>query len=223
MSVHGHKRASLIEWTAVQFLALPERGAVMNMKTISAVFSSFHDIERAVSGLEGIGVPSQVINVIAGNDANRHQEYLEKAKHESRTSGSAAATGASIGGGLGIVAALVSLAIPGVGTILAGGAIVSVLAGLTVGAAGGGLMSALFNMGVPHEDAPLYEEAVRRNELLLVVEVDVETEGGAIEVIKANGGRELKDMADTWRAEGWTGPHTNPHPYVYDSTYRSHE
>ena len=192
------------------------------MKTISAVFSSFPDIERAVSGLEAIGVPNQAINVIAGNDANLHQEYLEKAKHASKTPKEAAAAGASIGGGLGLAAALVSLAIPGVGTILAGGAIVSLLAGLTVGAAGG-LISALFSMGVPHEEAPFYEEAVRRNELLLVAEVDEPVEVEAVELMKTYGGRELKDVVDTWRAEGWTGPHVNPHPYVYDSTYRSHE
>lgn len=193
------------------------------MKTVSGVFPSIPDLERAARELKELGVPDEAISVIAGDDANRHREYLEKSKHAARTAGAAAASGASFGGGVGIVASLVALAIPGVGPIIAGGAIATVLTGLGIGAAGGGLIATFHNMAVPHEQAPLYEEAVRRGELLLVAQVDETLELQAADVMATNGARKVEDLVDTWKTQGWSGPQVDPHPYVSDSSIRSHE
>lgn len=193
------------------------------MKTITGVFPSISDLERAVRKLEGIGIPNEAISVIAGNEANRHREYLEKAKRASRTAGAAAASGASIGGGAGIVVGLIALTIPGVGPVVAGGAIANALTGLGIGAVSGGLISAFRNMAISHEQAPLYEEAVRRGQLLLSAQVDDSMEREAVQLMIANGARDLQDLADTWRIEGWQGPKSDPHPFVSDSTMRSHE
>jgi hypothetical protein len=193
------------------------------MRTIAGVFSSMADLERAVRDLERTGISEENISVIAGNDAGRHREYLEKAKNASVSTGAAAASGASFGGGMGILATLVALAIPGVGPVIAGGAIAVVLGGLGVGAASGGLIAALRNMSIPHEEAPLYEEAVRRGVLMLVVMVDEPEEQQVVALMKENGARDLQDEADTWRANGWSGPKSDPHPYVSDSSIRGHE
>ena len=193
------------------------------MKTITGVFPAIPELERATRELEGIGIPNEAISVIAGNEANRHREYLEKSKRAARTAGAAAASGASTGGGAGIVVSLIALTIPGVGPIVAGGALATVLTGLGIGAASGGLISTLHNMAISHEQAPLYEEAVRRGELLLSAQVDDSMEREAAEIMTANGARELEDLADTWRTQGWEGPKSDPHPYVSDSTVRGHE
>lgn len=193
------------------------------MRTVTGVFSSIPELQRAAAGLHEIGIPDAAISVIAGNQENRHREYIEKSKEASTSAGAAAWSGASFGGGVGIVASLVALAIPGVGPIVAGGAILTVLTGLGIGAAGGGLISTFHNMAVSHEQAPLYEEAVRRGELLLVAQVDDDVEREVADLMKANGARDLEDMADTWRMQGWTGAKADPHPYVYDDTLKSHE
>lgn len=193
------------------------------MKTVTGVFSSILDAQRATLQMEGAGIPNEAISIIAGNESGRHREYLEKSKHASRSAGAAAASGASTGGGVGIVASLVALAIPGVGPIIAGGAMATVLTGLGIGAASGGLISALHDMAISHQEAPLYEEAVRRGELLVVAQVDDSMEVRTVDLMIANGGRDLRDVADTWRATGWSGPKSDPHPYVSDSTIRSHE
>jgi uncharacterized membrane protein len=193
------------------------------MRTIAGVFSSMADLERAVRDLERTGISEENISVIAGNDAGRHQEYLEKAKNASVSTGAAAASGASFGGGMGILATLVALAIPGVGPVIAGGAIAVVLGGLGVGAASGGLIGALKNMSISHEEAPLFEEAVRRGVLMLVVMVDEPEEQKVVTLMKENGARDLQDEADTWRAAGWSGLKSDPHPYVSDSSIRGHE
>lgn len=193
------------------------------MKTVTAVFSTMMEVERAVRELERAGVPNEAISIIAGDEAGRHKEYLEKSHHASQKAGAAAISGASFGGGVGIIASLVALAIPGVGAIVAGGAVVNVLVGLGIGAAGGGLISAFQSMAIPHEEAPLYEEAVRRGALMVAVEVEEPMEKEVVDLMAENGGRDLEDVVDTWKAAGWAGPKSDPHPYVSDSTVQWHE
>jgi len=181
------------------------------------------EVERAVRELERAGIPNEAISIIAGDEAGRHKEYLEKSQLAARSAGAAAASGASFGGGVGIIASLVVLAIPGVGPIIAGGAIATVLTGLGIGAASGGLISAFHNMAIPHEEAPLYEEAVRRGALMVVAEVSDPMEREAVELMAGNGGRDLRDVVDTWKAAGWSGPRSDPHPYVSDSSLRNYD
>jgi hypothetical protein len=193
------------------------------MKTVAGVFSTMIDVERAVCELERVGVPSEAISIVAGDEEGRHKKYLETAHLASRSAGVAAASGASFGGGVGIIASLVALAIPGVGAIVAGGAIATVIMGFGVGAAGGGLISALHSMAIPHEMAPLYEEAVRRGALMVVVEVTDPMEREVVNLLAESGGRDLEDVVDTWKAAGWSGPKSDPHPYVSDSQVVWHD
>jgi hypothetical protein len=110
------------------------------MRTVVGVFTSLVEAERTERDLKNLGIPGENITVVAGNNANRHKEYLEKAELALTSTGAAAASGASFGGGVGLVAGLVALVIPGVGPIVAGGALVTLLTGLGIGAAGGGLI-----------------------------------------------------------------------------------
>jgi hypothetical protein len=187
------------------------------------VFTSLVEAERTERDLRDLAIPPGNISIVAGNDANRHKEYLEKAKLASTTTGAAAVSGASFGGGAGLVARLVALVVPGVGPIVAAGALVTLLAGLSIGAAGGGLIAAFREMGVAHEQAPVYEEAVRRGAVMLAVDVDGARENDALAVMVRHGARNLRDEIDTWKASGWQGPSVNPHPYVSDDSIRSRE
>jgi uncharacterized membrane protein len=193
------------------------------MKTVVGVFTSLLEAEGAARDLQTLGIPHVEISIVAGNDANRHKEYLEKAKRASTSTGAAAASGASFGGGVGLVAGLVAMAIPGVGPIIAGGALTVLLAGLGIGAAGGGLIAAFLDMGISHEEAPIYEEAVRRGAVMLAVHVNDPAESDALAIMDRHGARDLRDEADTWQAAGWRGPRADPHPFVFDGTITSHE
>jgi hypothetical protein len=193
------------------------------MRTIVGVFGSLAQAERTAHDLENLGIPNSNISIVAGNDANRHKEYIEKAKRASTSAGAAAASGASFGGGVGLVAGLVALTIPGVGPVIAGGALTVLLAGLGIGAAGGGLIAAFHDMGISHEEAPIYEEAVRRGAVMLAAKVNDSLESDAVGVMVGHGARDLRDEADTWKDSGWRGPHADPHPYVFDGSIRSHQ
>jgi hypothetical protein len=193
------------------------------MTNIVGVFTNLGEAERALIDLRAQGIPAENIHLIAGNDKSQHDEYLKKAKQESTSAGSAALSGASFGGGLGIVASLVTLAIPGIGPIIAAGPIATVLTGLGIGALGGGVISAFKNMGMSHEEAPLYEEAVRRGSILAIAQVDEPRAMEILRLMELHGARDVRNEADTWRASGWSGPSADPHPFTSDDTIKSHE
>ncbi len=114
------------------------------MKTVVGVFSSLEEAERTERDLKNLGIPRENISIVAGNDANRHKEYLEKAKVESTSTGAAAASGASFGGGIGLAG---RSGVSGDSRCRPDHhrwrcALLTLLTGLGIGAAGGGLIAA---------------------------------------------------------------------------------
>jgi uncharacterized membrane protein len=193
------------------------------MKTVAGIFSSISQAERALHELQRQGISSDSLHVIAGNENNRHDEYLKKSKKASTSTAAAAASSASFGGGVGILAALAALAIPGVGPIIAGGGMATVLTGFGIGAASGGLIGAFKNMGISHEDAPLYEEAVRRGAVIALAEVDDDKMSDAINAMNTHGANDIQREAQFWRDAGWSGPPPIEHPHPADDSFVAHE
>jgi hypothetical protein len=191
------------------------------MKTLAAVFASMADAEHVARHLENLGIPSDevhiVAGIVAGNDPARKNEYLEDAKKGETGTAEATVTGARFGGGIGILASLAALAIPGVGPIIAGGAMATVLTGLGIGAAAGGLLGAFKNLGISHQEAGLYEEAVRRGKVFIAVHVNEEMEAQVSQVMEEHGAQDIHREAESWRAGGWR------HPDPDDSSIKWHE
>src|SRR5436189_292312 len=70
------------------------------------------------------------------------------------------------GGGL---VGAATVAIPGVGALIAAGAVVGAIGGAGIGAAAGGLLGALIEHGFSHEEAAYYQEKVHLGATLLMV------------------------------------------------------
>jgi hypothetical protein len=87
-----------------------------------------------------------------------------------------ATVGGVIGGGLGLLAGIGALAIPGLGPLIAAGPIMGALAGLGVGGAVGGLIGALVGMGIPEYEAKRYEGHIKEGGILLSVHCDTSAE-----------------------------------------------
>jgi hypothetical protein len=77
-----------------------------------------------------------------------------------------------VGGTLGWLAGIGSLAIPGVGPFIAAGPIMAALAGAGVGGAIGGVAGALIGLGIPEYEAKRYEGRVKSGGILLSVHCD---------------------------------------------------
>lgn len=86
-----------------------------------------------------------------------------------------AGAGAVAGGTLGVIggflAGATSLAIPGIGPLLAIGPLAAALGGGAIGAATGGIVGALVDAGIPDERAKMYEDKIRAGEVLVTVTV----------------------------------------------------
>lgn len=159
----------------------------MNANMVSAVFDDRSEAERAVTELQQAGVARESISFVARDDHGKAREtdadgHGEGAGEKAGSVLSKAALGSGVGAALGVAA----LAIPGVGPLVAAGAIAEVavggaaLTGTAVGAAAGGLSGLLSKHGVGDEDSRYYEERINGGGVF--VSVDAERAGVAPDV-----------------------------------------
>lgn len=135
---------------------------------VTGIFHSRAAAEEGVDDLVDAGYARDDISLLM-SETTRGREF-------GVTPGSKApegiATGATVGGVLGAIAAgLVAagvLVIPGV-NLLAAGPAVAALAGLGAGAATGGIVGALVGLGIPENEAHFYKEQIERGGILLGV------------------------------------------------------
>jgi uncharacterized protein (TIGR02271 family) len=140
------------------------RGAVVGLfhKSIAA--------ERAIRDLKDAGFTDQQIGVLM-RDADEQRRLANETGTKAGEGATAGAiTGGALGGLVGLLAGIGALAIPGVGPLIAGGALASTLAGAGIGAAAGGLVGALIGMGIPEEEARYYERGVEQGGILVSVD-----------------------------------------------------
>lgn len=137
--------------------------------TVVGLFKNQADAERAIKRLKEDGFSETQIGV-AIRDRGQQKE-LEEGTGAQAPEGVAAGVlgGGLLGGVLGLLAGVGALAIPGIGPIVAGGALASTLAGAGIGAAAGGLIGALTGMGIPEEDARHFDEGFRAGGTLVTV------------------------------------------------------
>lgn len=169
--------------------------ALNERKRAVGVFSRYEDAEAAFNELKAAGFSINDISIL-GSDVQRHQNISKADVNAHRTMGDAAATpttetyqdgtragegaatgalaGGAVGGLIGLIEGLTALTLPGIGPVLVGGAIVTIvanaLAGGAIGAAAGGLVGALVGLGIPEERARIYNERISIGHYLLLVE-----------------------------------------------------
>src|SRR5690606_27549025 len=111
--------------------------------------------------------------------------------------------GGVIGGTAGLVAGMASLAIPGLGPIIAAGPIAAALTGAGVGAVAGGIIGALTNLGVHEDDAHYYAESVRRGGALVLVRAEDARAQLAADIMQQHNAVDIDQRAAEWRQAGW--------------------
>lgn len=138
--------------------------------TVVGMFKNQVDAEKAIDRLKNAGFSENQIGV-AMRDRAQQQELIEGTGTQAAEGAATGAIGGGVlGGVIGLLAGVGALAIPGVGPIIAGGALASTLAGAGIGAAAGGLIGALMGMGVPEEDARHFDEGFRAGGTLVTVD-----------------------------------------------------
>ncbi|MCW5316553.1 histidine kinase [Nostoc sp. KVJ3] len=144
------------------------------------VFSHRRDAETALTELRDAGFPMSRVSIIAkdangqgiaGIDVDRNASTGNKADDGAKAG---AATGGVVGGLTGLLVGLGTLAIPGVGPVILGGAAATALAttvaGGAIGAAAGSIVGALVGLGIPEDRARVYSDRFNRGDYLVIID-----------------------------------------------------
>ena len=189
----------------------------MAQRTIARMYDSYDHARSVVNELETAGVPQSDISLVAGDKAQATAPTRagataaetgvvsgHRAPAAEASTGAGAILGTAVGGGLGLLAGIGALAIPGVGPVVAAGWLVATLTGAGIGAAGGGLLGALTGAGLSREEANVYAEGVRGGGSLVTVRTD-EANAGMIEDIMARHNPIDWQQRRTAYGPDWTG------------------
>jgi len=128
--------------------------------------------ESAVDSLIANGFRSADISVLMPQNIGTKDLGHEKRTKAPEGTAAGAGTGAVVGGTLGLLAGIGTLAIPGLGPFIAVGPIMAALAGAGTGGAIGGLIGGLIGLGMPEYEAKRYEGLVKQGRILLSAHCD---------------------------------------------------
>lgn len=153
----------------------------LNQDTVLGVFADRDAAEQAITSLQDQGYNPKEMSIVV-KDAETAESLGDSTGAnvaEGATSG--AMTGGVVGALAGLLVGVGALAIPGIGAVLIGGPLAAALgltgaaattaSGALTGALAGGLIGALVGLGVPEDEAKVYEERIKEGGVLLAVPV----------------------------------------------------
>jgi hypothetical protein len=159
---------------------------------VFGIYRSRENVEEAVDALRSADFRNTDISVLFSENLGTKDFAHEKHTKVPEGASAGAGTGAVIGGALGWLVGIGSLAIPGVGPFIAAGPIVSLLAGVGAGGVVGGVTGALVGMGIPEYEAKRYEGRIKEGGILLSVHCDsADWKRKAIDILKRTGAGDI--------------------------------
>ena len=141
-------------------------------RMMTGLFRDRESAERAYGTLSSRGYGKDDVNLLMSEDTRK--KYFTDGDSDLDTKAwEDAGKGAAIGGGVGATLAAIAaigttLALPGLGLLIAG-PIAAALAGGGAGALTGGLIGALVGHGIPEEHAKVYEKGIKDGGIVMGV------------------------------------------------------
>ena len=136
--------------------------------TTVGVFNTRAKADKAVNELKSLGYTDDQIGVVAKHEISSGLHDDPTGTRWEEGTGIGAAAGAATGTGLGLAVAA-GLLSP-VGPLIAGGALVALIASAGAGATVGTLVGGLIGLGVPEDDAEYYEGEVDAGRYVVTVD-----------------------------------------------------
>jgi hypothetical protein len=141
---------------------------------MTGLFPDRESAERGYSSLSDRGYSKDDINVVMSEDTKKRHFAVAGTETElGNKAAEGAGVGGAIGGTLGAIAAAITavgttIALPGLGLVIAG-PLAAAIAGAGAGAATGGVLGALIGWNMPEERVKRYEEGIRKGGILMGV------------------------------------------------------
>lgn len=140
---------------------------------VTELFTDRASAEAAYNALRGRGYTENDINVMMSEEGRTRHFSGDADTELGSKAAEGAGTGSAIGGTVGAVLAAIaaigtSIALPGLGLIVAG-PVAAALVGAGAGGITGGLLGALIGSGIPEEKAKEYETGIQQGGIVLGV------------------------------------------------------
>jgi hypothetical protein len=142
---------------------------------LTGMFGDRESTENAYNALHERGYAKDDINLLM-SDETRNKYYSDKnddselGTKAAESAGIGSAIGGTVGAIVGVIAAIgTSVAIPGLGLVIAG-PLAAGLAGAGAGGITGGIVGALVGAGIPEERAKMYESGIKDGHVVMGVE-----------------------------------------------------
>ncbi len=139
---------------------------------VYGIYQTRMSAEEAADTLIGDGFRPEDISVLMADNIGTKDFAHEKHTKAPEGATTGAVAGGLAGGTLGLLAGLGTLAIPGVGPLIAAGPIMAALAGAGAGGTVVGIVGALIGAGIPEFEAKRYEGMIKEGGILLSVHCD---------------------------------------------------
>lgn len=139
---------------------------------VFCIARSEEQAERIVTDLKTAGFSNDDVSALFPDRAGTRDFAHEHATKAPEAASIGAGTGGVLGGALGWLAGIGTLAIPGLGPLIAAGPIVAALSGAAAGAGIGGITGALVGLGIPEYEAKQYEGKVKGGNILISVHAE---------------------------------------------------
>lgn len=150
-------------------------GNTGNSRMMTGMFRDRDSAERAYNALHSRGYTKDDVNVIMSDDARKRHFSADRDNDTDlgnkalEGAGAGSAIGGTLGAIVGAIAAIgTSVALPGLGLIVAG-PLAAGLAGAGAGGLTGGLLGALVGSGIPEDRAKVYESGIKEGNIVMGV------------------------------------------------------
>lgn len=159
--------------------------------------ANFGQAEQIVQQLQLAGFSANDISVLMADKGGTRDFAVQHNTKAPEGAATGATTGAVLGGVAGWLAGIGTLAIPGLGPLIAAGPIMAALSGAAAGGAVGGITGSLIGMGIPEFEAKKYEGRVNSGSVLISVHSENGTETDkAKRIFEAAGAEDISTASE---------------------------
>jgi uncharacterized membrane protein len=141
-------------------------------KAVFCIAKSEEQATRIVNSLKEAGFTNDDVSVLLPDRAGSRDFAHEHNTKAPEGAAAGAVAGGLTAGVLGWLVGIGTLAIPGVGPLIAAGPILAALSGAAAGGAVGTLAGALVGLGIPEYEAKQYEGKVKNGNILISVHTE---------------------------------------------------
>jgi hypothetical protein len=141
-------------------------------KAVFCIAKSEEQATSIVNQLKEAGFSNDDVSVLLPDRAGSRDFAHEHHTKAPEGAATGAIAGGVMAGVLGWLVGIGSLAIPGVGPLIAAGPILAALSGAAAGGAVGGLAGGLVGLGIPEYEAKQYEGKVKNGNILISVHTE---------------------------------------------------